>query len=97
MDDNSKPYQAKGALNKLVPHAKCASVSKRYRRNIQIGENGDILVKNPFARWIPELTLHRQIGGTVYTVSGSYSGSGMLDKKLLRIMVQNTENMEDSE
>ena len=64
---------------------------------MRINKNGHIHVKNPSAHWIPELTLQREIGGTVYTVSGSYSGSNMLDKKLLRVMVQNAENMEDSE
>ena len=64
---------------------------------MKINKNGHIHVKNLSAYWIPELTLQREIGGTVYTVSGSYSGSNMLDKKLLRVMVQNAENMEDSE
>ena len=60
-------------------------------------KDGCICVKNFSAHWMPELTLRRQIGGTTYTVSGSYEGFGILDKKLLRIMVQNAENMEDSE
>ena len=64
---------------------------------MKINKNGHIHVKNLSAYWIPELTLQREIGGTVYTVSGSYSGSNMLDKKLLRVMVQSAENMEDSE
>ena len=64
---------------------------------MKINKNGHIHVTNPSAYWIPELTLQREIGGTVYTVSGSYSGSNMLDKKLLRVMVQSAENMEDSE
>ena len=64
---------------------------------MKINKNGHIHVTNSSAYWIPELTLQREIGGTVYTVSGSYSGSNMLDKKLLRVMVQSAENMEDSE
>lgn len=64
---------------------------------MKINKNGHIHVKNPSAYWIPELTLQREIGGTIYTVSGSYSGSNLLDKKILRVMVQNAENMEDSE
>ena len=63
---------------------------------MKINKNGHIHVKNLSAYWIPKLTLQREIGGTVYTVSGSYSGSNMLDKKLLRVMVQNAENMGDS-
>ena len=81
----------------LDPYAKCLSVSKLQNQNIQISKNGCICVKNPSACWVPELTLHRQIGGTVYTVTGSYLGSEILDKKLLRVMVQNADNMEDSE
>ena len=64
---------------------------------MKINKNGHIHVKNLSAYWIPELTLQREIGGTIYTVSGSYSGSNMLDKKLLRVMVQNVEDVEDSE
>ena len=81
----------------LDPYAKCVSGSKLQNQNVQISKDGRIYVKNPSARWVPEMTLHRQIGGTVYTVSGSYLGSEILDKKLLRVMVQNAENMEDSE
>lgn len=79
------------------PYAKCTPVPQTQNQNVQISEDGCIYVKNPSACWMPELTLHRQIGGTVYTVTGSYSGSGMLDKKLLRVMVQNAKNMEDFE
>ena len=64
---------------------------------MKINKNDHICVKNYSAYWIPELTLQREIGGTVYTVTGSYSGCEMLDQKLLRVMVQNAENMEDSE
>ena len=64
---------------------------------MKINKNGHICVKNYSAYWIPELTLQREIGGTVYTVTGSYLGDTMMDKKLLRVMVQNAENMEDSE
>ena len=64
---------------------------------MKINKNGHIYVKNYSAYWIPELTLQREIGGTVYTVTGSYSGCEMLDQKLLRVMVQNAENMEDFE
>ena len=79
------------------PYAKCVPASHAQNQNVQIGEDGGICVKNPSARWVPELTLHRHIGGTVYTVTGSYSGNEMLDKKLLRVMVRNAENMEESE
>ncbi len=50
--------------------------------------NGQNWVKNLSAYWLPKLTLCRKIGGTVYCVSGSYSGMETLDKKLGRILEQ---------
>ncbi|MFR1991270.1 MAG: hypothetical protein ACLS3C_14865 [Oscillospiraceae bacterium] len=42
--------------------------------------------------------LAKEIGGTVYTVTGSYDGVETLDKKMERIMGEKfTEKMEDSE
>ena len=60
-------------------------------------KTGTIRIKNPSACWLPDLAFNREIGGTVYSVFGSYEGSETLDKKLLRIMAQNAENREDSE
>lgn len=60
-----------------------------------IGADGNICVKNISAFWLPEFTLQKEIGGTVYSVSGSYTGTETLDKKLLRIMEHNAENMEE--
>lgn len=45
-----------------------------------------IRVQNLSAFWIPELTLKRQIGGTLYTVTGSYDGKEMLNKKICRLL-----------
>ena len=54
--------------------------------------------KNLSAFWLPEFTLQKEIGGTVYTVTGSYDGVETLDKKMERIMGEKfTEKMEDSE
>jgi hypothetical protein len=39
-----------------------------------IDECGQIRAKNLSAYWIPELTVQEKIGGTIYTVSGSYEG-----------------------
>ena len=97
MNNNIKLCLTEDNLNEFDPYTRCTRVSRTQNRNVQIGENGCIYVKNLSACWVPELTLYRQIGGTVYTVTGSYSGNEMLDKKLLRVMVQNAENMEDSE
>lgn len=59
--------------------------------------DGRIRAKNPSAFWLPDLTISRKIGGTLYTVTGSCEGTERLDRKLLRVMSQNFESMEDTE
>ncbi|RHO55733.1 hypothetical protein DW094_06380 [Ruminococcaceae bacterium AM07-15] len=59
------------------------------KRDIKFNENGNIVVKNPSAFWLPEVTIVDEIGGAEYTVTGSYEGTETLDKKLKRIMEQN--------
>ena len=54
-------------------------------------ENGSIRVKNISACWLPQIALKREIGGTVYRVSGSYEGEGLLDRKLRRILARQVE------
>ena len=41
---------------------------------------GRLCVRNISAYWLPELTLRRKIGGTIYTVTGSYEGMEPLDR-----------------
>lgn len=48
-----------------------------------------ICVRNLSASWLPDLTLTKQIGGTVYEVFGSYEGAELLDRNLNRILTQN--------
>ena len=68
------------------------------KRNFWIGEDGHIHVKNLSAFWLPEFTLQKEIGGTAYTVTGSYDGTEPLSRKMERIMVEKfTEKMEDRE
>lgn len=67
------------------------------KREIKFDSMGRICVRNTSACWLPELTLRREIGGTIYSVSGSYVGAGALDEKVLRILSHNLENMEESE
>ena len=57
-------------------------------------EDGRICVKNLSAHWLPELTLQRRIGGTVYAITGIYDGTEALDRKLERIMGKNIEMRE---
>ena len=62
------------------------------RHNYRIDEQGRIVVRNPSAWWIPEMKIMEEIDGTVYTVTGSYEGTEMLDQKLSRIMLHNLED-----
>ncbi len=58
-------------------------------------ETGRIHVRNLSAYWIPELTVTEEIGGTVYTVTGSYEGTENFVRRLERITARKfTENME---
>ena len=41
---------------------------------------------------IPEMKIIEEIDGTIYTVTGSYEGTEMLDQKLSRIMLHNLED-----
>lgn len=81
------------------PYLKPAPLpSDHPRHNFWFDEDGYIRVKNPSAFWLPEFTLQKEIGGTIYSVTGSYDGTETLDKKMERIMGEKfTENMEDSE
>lgn len=67
------------------------------KREIHFDDLGRICVRNISASWLPELKIQREIGGTIYSVSGSYVGAGALDEKVLRILSHNFENMEESE
>lgn len=68
-----------------------------HHANIRRDESGHLCVRNLSAYWIPEFTLRREIGGTVYSVTGTYEGTETLDRKLRRIMEKNIEIGEDSE
>ena len=61
-------------------------------RNVRINEAGHIVVKNLSAFWIPKIKVEREIHGTVYTVTGSFEGNELLEKKLTRILLKNVED-----
>lgn len=63
-------------------------------RTVSQIEDGRICVKNLSAHWLPELTLRRRIGGTTYSITGTYDGTEPLDRKLERIMGKNIETWE---
>ena len=54
-------------------------------------DTGSIRARNLSAYWLPQITLKREIGGTVYRVSGSYEGEGLLDRRTRRILAQQME------
>ena len=61
-------------------------------RETRIDESGHIMVRNLSAYWIPEIRVEREIHGTVYTVTGSFDGNELLEKKLTRILLKNVED-----
>ena len=67
------------------------------KREFTFDEKGNIVVKNPSAFWLPKVEIVDEIGGTEYTVIGSYDGEETLDKKLKRIMEQNAADAADEE
>lgn len=64
-----------------LPHPKCYRTAE-----------GHLCVRNLSAFWLPDLTLQKKIGGTLYIVDGSYEGTETLARKLRRIMAQNMED-----
>ena len=67
------------------------------KREFSFDKKGNIVVKNPSAFWLPKVEIVDEIGGTEYTVTGSYDGEETLDKKLKRIMEQNAADAADNE
>ena len=63
----------------------------RKKRSVFFDANGNLTAKNPLAYWIPEVTITEVIGGTTFTVTGSYEGSELMTRKLERIMARKAE------
>ena len=81
---NSDPYA------KVAPRSEDAP-----KRDFSFDENGNIVVKNSSAFWLPDVKIVKVIGGTEYTVTGSYDGEERLNRKLKRIMEQNAADDEN--
>ena len=64
------------------------------KRDVSFDDKGNIVVKNPSAFWLPKITITEEIGGTEFTITGSYEGTETLDKKLKRIMQHQAANDE---
>ena len=45
------------------------------KREFTFDEKGNIVVKNLSAFWLPDVKIVDEIGGTEYTVTGSYEGT----------------------
>lgn len=60
----------------------------------RVDEDGNIRTVNPSAHWLPDVKFTEEIGGTIYTVTGSYKGTDTADQKASRILFQNLKNME---
>lgn len=71
------------------------SLDDRLSHNIRFDEDGHIHVKNLSAWWIPDLAIEREIGGTVYTVTGSFDGEECMLRKLERISAKKFTNTEE--
>ena len=70
------------------PYAKCVrSQESSNRISAKTDADGNIHADNLFAYWIPQLTLQKEIGGTVYTVTGYYEGKTDFIRKLERMIV----------
>ena len=93
-EDSTLPYH----FSNPDPYAIVEPLPYEQRRhNFWFGEDGHIHVENLSAYWIPELTVTEEIGGTVYTVTGSYEGAESFVRKLERITSKKfAEEMGDS-
>lgn len=70
------------------PYVKCIrSHESSNRISAKTDADGNIHADNLFAYWIPQLTLQKEIGGTVYTVTGYYEGKTDFIRKLERMTV----------
>ena len=77
------------------PHAKVEPrPNDAPKRDFSFDEKGNIVVKNPSAFWLPEITITEEIGGTEFTITGSYTGIEPLHKKLNRIIRHQAANDE---
>ena len=98
--DNSEEY---GEIHSFVfsnpdPYAKVEPrPDDAPKRDFTFDEKGNIVVKNPSAFWLPQIEIVDEIGGTEYTVTGSYDGEETLSSKLKRIMEQNAADAADDE
>ena len=80
------------------PYTKCVrSTEIQKSAAAKMDANGNIHAGNISAYWIPQITLQREIGGTVYTITGYYEGKTDFLRKLERMTVDRMRRtMEDN-
>ena len=75
-------------LSEPDPYAKCVhSAEIKKSVSAQMNSDGNIHANNISAYWVPQITLQREIGGTIYTVTGYYEGKNDFLRKLERMTV----------
>lgn len=95
-DDIDDTFAGSFCYSNPNPYFKIESLSDDSpSHNIRFDEDGHIHVKNPSAWWIPDLSIEREIGGTVYTVTGSFDGEECMLRKLERISAKKFTNTEE--
>lgn len=95
-DDIDDTFAGSFCYSNPDPYFKIEPLSDdRPRHNIRLDEDGHIHVKNPSAWWIPDLAIEREIGGTVYTVTGSFDVEECMLRKLERISAKKFTNTEE--
>ena len=66
-----------------------AKTTGRFHPACTFNQDGQLIVSNLSAFWLPELTTQEKICGTMYIVNGSYDGTEPLVRKLERIVSRN--------
>lgn len=86
---DNKPEQGSTPFTKRFYSKSGAYVEERYE-NGQYGAAPD----GSRLEYLPDIKIVKEIGGTEYTVTGSYDGKDTLDEHILRIMRQAAEQID---
>lgn len=95
-DDIDDTFADMFCYSNPAPYFKIEPLSDdRPHHNIRFDEDGHLHAKNLSAWWIPDLSIEREISGTVYTVTGSFDGEECMLRKLERISAKKFTNTEE--
>lgn len=84
VDMEDKDY-LEDAAAKFDPYFQVKPSPNDHQREHLMDDKGNLTVKNPSAFFLPEFAVEAEIGGTIYSVSGSYEGTNWLNHKLRKI------------